>query len=117
MSLAGIRATRGSEVTVRRGTKTKKAQGDTAIAWSTVASKVQAKLQFSSAQQLQRQFGRETQADVMGFFDAALDLRPDDGLLVTGGEHNGMRFRVHGVRPYEQRQLQAALEKTAQTFA
>lgn len=116
MSLGGLLQTRGSRATLKRATKTKKPQGDTALAWAAIGTDVAVLLHELSAGQAQRRFGRETTASAIAVFDPAQDVKGDDGVLVTSGPHAGTRWKVIAPRDVEGRHLEFGLERTTEAM-
>lgn len=117
MSLDGLRRTRGSQVTIRRATKTRKPQGDTSSSWSSIATAAPVLLQELAAGRAQRLFGRETQATGLATFEAGQDVKVDDGLIVTAGPHTGTHWKVLQPRDVEGHHLEYGVQLTKETFA
>jgi hypothetical protein len=117
LSLAGLARSRGSRVTVRRLTKTKKPQGDTAVSWATIASSVPVLLQQIEADRAERLFGRETTIRGLAVFEVGQDVQADDGLIVTAGPHTGLHWKVLRPRDVENRHKEYGVEQTAEKFA
>ena len=95
MSLTGLLATRSSLGTVRRAAEVTTASGGTKRTWTDTATGVAAWVNELSRGRAQRLWGQETEATHEAVFEAAVDVRPGDGFVVTGGPYTGERFRVH----------------------
>ena len=94
MSLLGVIQRSGTQVTIKRATKARSAGGATNQTWATVATAVPAFIDTPSADIAERLFGREVRTEARLFVLEAVDIKPDDGLLVTAGPRNGERYRV-----------------------
>lgn len=119
MSLAGLRATRGSTVTVRRASESQKDEGDEALTWAGVAAAVQLRIEVPRAWQqtvFEREYGIETGKVRVAYAALAQDLREKDGLIVTAGLFAGEHLRIEGVTP-RPAHLEVVLALTSETFA
>jgi len=86
---------KGSPVTVRRKAESRAAGDNSAVlSWSTVADDVKVFLQPASARLLQQAFGRELEAEFVGFAESTTPVQTGDGLIVTAGYRAGDRLTV-----------------------
>jgi hypothetical protein len=121
MSLHGLAAARGSRLTVRRYTITKNPDMTVNRSWSDHLTEVPMLLESASVEKVQRLFGREATATVLGYMDdSSTDIVADDGVRVVTGFLAGKNLRVAGVRPLDypkpRGSLVVALELTTETF-
>ncbi len=126
MSVASLAERHGSTVTVKRATRTRDgADASSSAAWATVATGVKLFIQPLTDRIRQKGFGREVEAESVGFGLSTLNLQKDDGVIITalpvmgGGPPIGARFRVAATLPRHPgpAHLEVALQSTTETFA
>lgn len=125
MSVASLAARHGTFVTVKRATRTRDgADASSSATWAPVATGVQLFIQPLTDGIRQKGFGREVDAEWVGFGLSTLNLQADDGVIVTaiapsgGGPAVGTRFRVAATLPRHPgpAHLEVALKHTTETF-
>ncbi len=121
MSIIGLITSRGSTVTIRRGTRTQQADGSFNASWSDTVTNGKALIESLSSDLAQKLWGQETKATRRAFVRIDTNVTPGDGLLVSVGAYSGERFRVIAVIPRHMgaasRYLELALELTTEAFA
>jgi len=79
-------------VTIERATTSKSASGEVSqTSWPAVASNIPASVQPRSGSFRQREAGREQQSNYLAFFNAGVDVRVGDRVLVIT---TGIRYLV-----------------------
>ena len=116
----GLSFAHAETVTVYRGADTRQADGSTKRTWAAFATGVSIIIDDADAEQLVRDFGLETTAELRGTADIGTDVRLVDGISVTAGRHTGQRFlvdrrKIDPVLP-AQAYWALALKRTTESF-
>ncbi len=95
MNPAGLIRRKGSTCTVKRSTEsTSTADNSTILTWAVVKNGRKILFQPATAALIQRNFGRELEAEYVGFTEASTDVVGGDGIVVTDGYLAGTRLEV-----------------------
>ena len=110
---------RGSVVTIKRATESQKDEGDDALAWASLATGVQVRIEplgLRYQKALEREYGVDIRAERLAFVDGLQDVKEKDGLVVTGGEYAGDHLKVL-TRQDMSDHLELVLQLTSESFA
>lgn len=95
MNPSGLIRRKGSTCTIKRSTEsTSPADNSTVLTWGIVKNGAKILFQPASAALLQKNFGRELDADYVGFTETATQVIEGDGIEVSDGYLAGTRLEV-----------------------